>query len=103
MAAVTKRFSKGTFATTGNTNVYIVPAGAYAIVKAVTLCNKSAADAVVTLSFGGTEVIYQHTVKAKDTITIPFLDQVINSGESIIGIAGTANVLNYYISGKEVT
>jgi len=102
MAVVAKRLAKGTFGTTSATQ-YTVPASTTTLVKAITLCNKTASDATVTLLFGGTEVIYQHNIKAKDTITIPFLDQIIQAGETITGLAGTASAINYYISGKEVT
>lgn len=102
MAVVAKRLAKGTFGTT-SASLYPVPAGATTLVKAVTLCNKTATAATVTLLFGGTEVIYQHTIKPNDTITIPFLDQILQAGEAITGLAGTANAITYYISGKEVT
>ncbi|MEO2212130.1 hypothetical protein ABGV40_14905 [Paenibacillus amylolyticus] len=100
---VTKRLGKGTLST-GNAILYpAVPAGTIALVKALTLCNKTALDATVTISLAGTEVIFQHIIKARDTITIPFLDQVLQPGETITGLAGTTNAINYYISGKEVT
>lgn len=102
MADISKRLGKGTFGTT-STTVYTTPADTSAFIKAITLCNKTATDATVTLLLAGTEVIYQHTIKAKDTITIPFLDQIIQAGEAITGLAGTANAINYYISGREVT
>ncbi|MCM3131914.1 hypothetical protein M3629_03910 [Paenibacillus polysaccharolyticus] len=102
MAVVAKRLGKGTFGTASATQ-YTVPVSTTTLVKAITLCNKTASDATVTLLFGGTEVIYQHTIKARDTVTIPFLDQIIQAGETITGLAGTANAINYYISGKEVT
>lgn len=102
MAVVSKRLAKGTFSTASATQ-YTVPTSTTTLVKAITLCNKTASDATVTLLFGGTEVIYQHTIKARDTITIPFLDQILQSTETITGLAGTASAINYYISGKEVT
>lgn len=105
MADVSKRLGKGTFGT-ASTTVYTVPtnpANTAAFIKAITLCNKTATDATVTLLLAGTEVIYQHTIKAKDTITIPFLDQILQAGETITGLAGTANAINYYISGREVS
>lgn len=99
---MSKRLGKGTFGTT-STTVYTAPDDTSAFIKAITLCNKTATDATVTLLLAGTEVIYQHSIKAKDTITIPFLDQIIQAGEAITGLAGTANAINYYISGREVT
>lgn len=83
--------------------MYTANTGTTTFIKAVTLCNKTATDATVTLLLAGTEVIYQHTIKAKDTVTIPFLDQILQAGETITGLAGTANSINYYISGREVS
>jgi len=67
------------------------------------LCNKSASSANVTLKFAGIEVICTHAIRAYDTVTIPFIDHILQAGEMIEGSAGTASALNYYISGKEVT
>ncbi|MNW03717.1 hypothetical protein D3C71_1996920 [compost metagenome] len=80
-----------------------MPASTTTFIKALTICNKTATDAVVTLLLAGTEVIYQHKIKANDTITIPFLDQILNAGETITGLAGTASTLTYYMSGREVS
>ncbi|OMF17258.1 hypothetical protein BK131_04650 [Paenibacillus amylolyticus] len=102
MAVVAKRLGKGTLTTT-SANLYTVPAGTTTQLKALTLCNKTTTAATVTISLAGTEIIYQYSVKANDTITIPFLDQVLQSGETITGLSGTASAINYYISGKEVT
>lgn len=102
MAVVDKRLYKGTLGDTSAT-LYPVPAGKFVIVKAVTLCNKTATAATVTISFAGLEVIYQYAVAARDTITIPFMDQILEASEEITGLAGTASAINVYISGKEVT
>ncbi|QLG39405.1 hypothetical protein HW560_15770 [Paenibacillus sp. E222] len=106
MAVVAKRLAKGNFGTGSAANIYTAPIGSTVLIKAVTICNKLSQAISVTLLFAGTEVIYQHTVKANDTITIPFVDQIIYAGESISGFAGTSggsNFATYYISGKEVT
>lgn len=101
---IDKRLCAGTMGTTIDT-IYTAPSGAgvYVIIKAVTLCNKTSADATATLSFNGIEVVSGFTVLANDTITIPFIDQIIEAEELIQGLSGTADSINYYISGKEVT
>ncbi|NWL89555.1 hypothetical protein DMN77_18570 [Paenibacillus sp. 79R4] len=101
MEDVSKRFGKGTFGT-ASTTIYTVPEGKTAFLKALTVCNKTTADATFTILLAGTEIIYQHTLKAKDTLTIPFLDQIIESGEAVAGLASAASAINYYISGREV-
>jgi len=101
MTVTNKRLCKGTLAATEGT-LYTVPASTQAVVKAITLCNKTGTDATITLKLAGTEVLYQHTLEANDTITLPFMDQVLDAGETIAGLAGTASAITYYISGKEI-
>lgn len=104
MATTNKRLCSGTLSAS-NSALYTAPAAAgnYTVVKAVTLCNKSASSANVTLKLAGIEVICTHTIRAYDTVTIPFIDHILQYGELIEGSASTAATINYYISGKEVT
>ena len=83
--------------------LYTVPALTTTIVKAVTIVNKTALDAEFTLKFAGTEVVFEHLIVANDTITIPFIDQILEAAELIQGKSDTADAVNYYISGKEVS
>jgi hypothetical protein len=101
MAVVTKRLGKGTIGTAAST-LYTVPAGAKALVKALTIGNTSNNPSAFTLALAGTQIISAHIIKGNDTITIPFLDQVLESGESITA-SSTTGTVTYYISGKEVT
>lgn len=99
-----KRLCKGTLAD-ANATLYTSPAveGGYTVIKAITLCNKTATDQKVTIKFAGTEVIAEHAVAANDTVTIPFIDQIINTTELIEGLCDAANAITYYISGKELS
>ncbi|MGX1827001.1 hypothetical protein ACWIE6_02005 [Paenibacillus taichungensis] len=99
MAVATKRFGKGLLTGT----LYTVPSGTTALLKAITVCNLNSTDNTFSITLAGTSIIQNHKIKGSDTITIPFLDQVIQSGETITGSSGTANSINYYMSGKEVT
>ena len=104
MATVTeKRLCKGTL-TDSNATLYTAPAasGDYTVIIGITLCNKTAAAATVTIKFAGTEVIAEFTLLEHDTITIEFASQILQAGELIEGSSGTASAINYYISGKEV-
>lgn len=101
MTITNKRLCKGTLSDSEGT-LYTVPASTQAVLKALTLCNKTANPATVTLKLAGTEVIYQHTIAGNDTITIPFMDQVLDASETIAGLSDTASAINYYISGKEL-
>lgn len=99
-----KRLCKGTLANANGT-LYTSPAvaGGYTVIKAITLCNKTAAAQKATIKFAATEVIAAHTVAANDTVTIPFIDQIITTGELIEGLCDAADAINYYISGKELS
>jgi hypothetical protein len=105
MATITsKRFAKGSALTT-LTTVYTVPANATAQIKAVSLCNTTAANVEFNMNLADTSLIWKHVIKAYDTITLPFMDQIIHAGETI-KVASSINTtggLVFYISGKEVT
>jgi hypothetical protein len=105
MATVTdKRLCKGTLGL-ANATLYAAPStvGAIVMVKAITLCNKTNAPVTVTIKFAGTEVIATYSMPAYKSLTIPFIDQIIHASELIEGLAGTADSVTYYCSGKEVT
>lgn len=104
MAIVDKRLCAGTL-TDSNATLYTAPSssGAITIVKALTLCNKTASSATVTIKFDGIEILSTHSIAASDTVIIPFMDQILEASEIIEGSSGTASAINYYISGKEVT
>jgi len=102
MAVTDKRFCKGTFGNTIQT-LYTTPASTTAVIKAITICNKSASQHTISLKLAGTFVIYNHAIGAYDTITIPFIDQILSATELIEGNASSASAVNYFISGKEIT
>lgn len=104
MSTTNKRLCAGTL--TGTSAIlYTAPSssGAITIIKAIALCNKTAAPVMVTLAFDGVDVVNTHAIAAYNTIMIPFADQIIEAGETITGYAGSASAVNYYISGMEVT
>lgn len=101
MATVAKRLYKGSLLTS-DTELYKVPAGKTAIVKAITICNAGSVAYTFDLQLAGTYITYRHTIKPFDTITIPYIDHVLEAGEAIRGMC-SAQFLACYISGKEVT
>ncbi|SEL04190.1 hypothetical protein [Paenibacillus sp. OK003] len=101
MAITTKRFYRGVLGTS-LTTLYAVPSGARSIIKAITVCNYGTTDQTFSLNIAGTWIVSSHLVKARDTIVIPFLDQVVHSGEEIGAFASISSAVNVYISGKEV-
>lgn len=104
MSITTKRLCSGLLSGS-NATLYTAPAGTgnYTIVKALTLCNNSDAAVTANISLAGVSIIGGYGIAARDMITIPFLDQILQNGETIAGYAGTTDLISYYISGKEVT
>lgn len=102
MAVVAKRFAKGITQGTNNFIAHTAITGAVTVIKAFTLCNTTASNLNITITLAETEIIKNHVIKAYDTITLPFLDQIIIGGETV-KIQGSAAGITYYISGKEVT
>ena len=100
------RIGKGTLSTTlADIDTVAVPNGEVRYVKALTLCNKSTESCHSTITFAGTNMIYQYILAApggENTITLPFFDQVMSSGERIQGMAEAASSIDFYISGREV-
>ncbi len=89
-----------------NLDIAAVPTGQYRLVKAITLCNKTATDCWVTIQFDGTNVLHRYVVpgygdREENTVTIPFIDQVMNAGWRIAGLAQVSSAIDYYISAVE--
>jgi hypothetical protein len=101
MADVSKRFAKG-ITTNVSVNVYTVPAGKKAFVKAMTLCNVYDEESKVYVTLAGTSVIGGFVIPAHNTITIPFLDQILEEGETIGIFSAIGKSSSFYISGREV-
>lgn len=99
------RIGKGTITNTlADIDTAAVPASNTRAVKAITLCNTSTSNCWVTVTFAGTTVLSEYIIPAKtgeNTITIPFIDQVMVAGERIQAQAQTNGVIHYYISGIE--
>jgi hypothetical protein len=101
---ITKRLYKGTL-TDSNATLYTAPSstGNYTVIKTLTVCNKSASDAVVTISIAGTYLLYQQPITAKKTLLLIDLDHVLQAEELIEGLASADTTMDVYISGKEIT
>jgi hypothetical protein len=101
MAIVNKRLCKGTL-TNSVATLYTVPAATITLVKAITICNLTGYLHNFTIVFAGTTVVQTHNILGFNTLTIPFLDQILNEGELIQGLCNVSGDISYYISGKEV-
>ncbi|MFB8372549.1 hypothetical protein [Paenibacillus taichungensis] len=105
MAVVTKRLAKGLHNTSNPISVYSAPSaiGAKTFIKALTICSSSdTTDTSVSIMFAEVFVVRNFVLKPRQTITIPYFDHILESGESI-KLASSPNTVNYYISGREVT
>lgn len=93
---------------TSATTVYTGVAAQVAVVKKATFCNTSASPVALTvyrIPNGGTlsatyEIIASRSLAVGETYVSPELaNVVINSGDTIQAVAGTANVISAQISG----
>jgi kynurenine formamidase len=89
--------------------LYTVPANTKTIVKNIILTNTTGTAANVTIHFvpnGGSadatnKIISSYTVNTNDTVVID-LSSVLETGDTIQAIQGTANAITVYVSGVEV-
>ena len=106
MTTTARRIGKGIMSNSeGNLDASAVGSGKIRFVKAISLCNTSNDPVEVTIKLAGTTVIYEYELEGvggENSITIPFLDQIMEELERITGEASVDNVVHYYISGREV-
>ncbi len=110
MQIVKKRLGKGTLTDSlANIDDQEVPSDTIRVVKAITLCNAGQASATVDITFAGTSIVHNYSLigttggdgPSENTITIPFIDQILHQGERIQGKSSVTGVVHYYISGIE--
>lgn len=101
MADVLKKLGSGTL-TTSSATLYTAPASTQAIVKCITLCNKTSSAATATITFDSVNIINTHSIAAYDSLVVP-LTHIIEAEDLIAGLAGTGSAIDYYISGMEVS
>lgn len=100
MAAIAKRFYKGTLGTASST-LYTSPSSGVAIIKRITITNITAAAVTVTITIGGTDYMNTYSIGAKDTM---FIDESMPMAisENITALAGVASAINVFIGGVEM-
>lgn len=101
MPTLAKRLYAGAPGTT-STNFYTVPSTTTTIVKNITLTNTMASIAVVTITIAGKNIVSGYSVAPNDTVMMD-LSLVLNATEIIAGLQTTANAVNVFISGVEVS
>jgi len=102
MATTDKKLYRGTLTNTKAT-LYTTPASTKTYIKAVSICNWTAALQKVDLWFGGKRILFLLPMPAYSSITIPFFDQILDAAELIEGNADANDKIDVHISGKEVT
>ncbi len=100
------RLGRGTLTAVAATNIdsHAVPVGQQRVVKALTICNRTTTQQDVTLTFDGTYILDRYPLPGRpgeNTVTIPFVDQIMNAGERIQGWAGNPAAVDFYLSGIE--
>lgn len=99
MAIDSKRLYNGTLTATSAT-LYTVPAGYEAIIKTISMCNKSASATTVTIKLGSFYLCYQYPIEAYDTIILSPTDHILAAAEILAGNAGAASAIDMIVSGR---
>lgn len=108
MANTPKRLYQGQPGT-AETTLYTVPASVSTIIKEIILCNTTSTAATISISAvpsGGTagvanRIIAGFSVAANDTKTVP-LSTVLNTGDFLSALQGTASAITVTTSGVEM-
>ncbi|MNJ29316.1 hypothetical protein D3C77_238770 [compost metagenome] len=111
MADVSKRLGFGVMNIAGGGGgVYTVPSGKKTFIKSMTICNITSVEGKFSVSIyphvsGGISynLVSDYLLKGNDTITIPFLDQILEE-EDVLAIykSNSTSYFNFYVSGREV-
>ncbi|MDR9744111.1 hypothetical protein [Paenibacillus taichungensis] len=81
----------------------LVPAVSYKrVIKSVFIGNASSVSSNISLSIGGNYLIMNKQIKNRDAILIPFMDQVLEAGESITGYKSNTSIVVPHITLKRV-
>jgi hypothetical protein len=99
MAYENKRLYNGTLTET-SASLYTVPDGYEAIIKTISICNKTATATTVTLKLGSVYLCYQYPIDAYDTIILSPTDHILAAAEILAGNAGAASAIDLIISGR---
>ena len=100
MANTVKKLYAGAPGTT-SAILYSVPGSTKTIVKCLVFSNKTASEATITINFAGVGLVNAYKVAANDTVVLD-LSLVLEAGETITALQGTANAVNLHLSGVEV-
>lgn len=72
------------------------------LIKSVSLCNITASPVAVSFYMGGFGIISAKMINRYDTLTIPFLDQLLIKGDYVQAWAGVEGAIVPYVTGIEV-
>jgi hypothetical protein len=86
---------------TDSLTLFTSPASTKTIVKSIIMNNTAGSNATISLSFAGVEVFTAYSIAANETID-KTLSLVLESGDTISGLQGTAGAINVYISGVKI-
>jgi hypothetical protein len=107
MATVTpKRLYLGQPGTSATT-LYTVPANTTTILKSIVMTNTTGTAATVTIGINGTaaanQIVPAVSVGANDTKIVDGVNIILNTGDTLQALQGTASAITLVISGAEVS
>jgi len=103
MAYTTKKIN-GTLANSNGT-LLTVPAVLGITIVSMWLINKTATEAVATISFDGTIMVPAHIIPPNDTLPIEFknMPTLLEAADLLEGFSDTAAAIDFYITYVEET
>lgn len=110
MPVTPKALLDGTLLTASSTTLYTAPASTTAVIRSITLCNTDTVARTVTIyivqsggSIGDDKKIFdEFSLAAGETIVDDTL-RVLETGDTLRGLASTASVVSIRADGSEVT
>ncbi len=73
-------------------------------IDCITFCNTSSVKQKIWVKLADIPIIHAYEIPpigAENTLVIPFMDQIIHSGEFLLAKADDPDAVSFYISGKE--
>jgi hypothetical protein len=105
VTATAKKLYGGTLSTSAGTVLYTAPSSTTTVITSLTICNKTATAATITMAIDGVTLFAAATVNGNETWLIGPSDlrQAMATTTTITGSAGTSATIDVRISGAEIT
>jgi hypothetical protein len=104
--ATPKRLYTGQPGTTATT-IYTVPPNTTTIIKSIVMANTNAAASTITIGINGTgaanQIVPTVYINPNDSKIVDGINLVLNTGDTLQALQGTAGAVTLTVSGAEVS